>query len=385
MKEKKIIAILCASAVVAGGGTLPSYAATQTATAVTTNVTSITLEKASSVTNGLSNSRDSDGNWYYYKNGKIATDVTTVAQNKNGWWKINSSGKVDFNFTGIASNKNGTWYIKNGKVDFSYSGDYSYNDITYTVVKGKAAVKHIHNYASVITKEPTCTENGIRTFTCSGCGDTYTEEIAVNAENHTWVEETHWTEDYDTVSTLVDGYGIVDDTLSVVCNGCGEKFVVGQVVCAEGSYDVYYTDFDEAANARFAATVALAEEHQKTCENGEAGLSYVYTTKDHVYTAEGKAATETRWICNTCAFDLCDRMGWDPQDRENDYLSEAKGMLFADPEWYYTSVDDLDTHLKTASHGGGSSEVFAIYEYNQYTGEGYYVTSYVCAECGITR
>ncbi len=67
---------------------------------------------------GLSDEKDADGNWYYYKDNKIATNVTTVAKNKNGWWYIRG-GKVDFNYTGIAKNANGWWRIVNGKVDFS--------------------------------------------------------------------------------------------------------------------------------------------------------------------------------------------------------------------------------------------------------------------------
>ena len=66
---------------------------------------------------GLSDEKDADGNWYYYKDNKIATNVTTVAKNKNGWWYIRG-GKVDFNYTGIAKNANGWWRIVNGKVDF---------------------------------------------------------------------------------------------------------------------------------------------------------------------------------------------------------------------------------------------------------------------------
>ena len=34
-----------------------------------------------------------------------------------------------------------------------------------------------HNYSSRITKEPTCTTAGVKTFTCSRCDHTYTEEI----------------------------------------------------------------------------------------------------------------------------------------------------------------------------------------------------------------
>lgn len=35
---------------------------------------------------------------------------------------------------------------------------------------------HIHNYVGEVTKEPTCTEKGEKTYTCD-CGDSYTEEI----------------------------------------------------------------------------------------------------------------------------------------------------------------------------------------------------------------
>ena len=38
---------------------------------------------------------------------------------------------------------------------------------------------HTHTYGSAVTKAPTCTERGIRTYTCS-CGDKYTEEIAAS-------------------------------------------------------------------------------------------------------------------------------------------------------------------------------------------------------------
>lgn len=73
------------------------------------------------VKDGLADQAAADGNWYYYKNGKIATDVTTVAQNINGWWYI-KNGKVDFKANTVAQNTGGWWYIKNGKVDFTYTG-----------------------------------------------------------------------------------------------------------------------------------------------------------------------------------------------------------------------------------------------------------------------
>ena len=75
------------------------------------------LEKANKFT-GLANSKAADGNWYYYVNGEIATNVTTVAKNVNGWWYV-KNGKVDFKANTVAKNENGWWLIRGGKVDFS--------------------------------------------------------------------------------------------------------------------------------------------------------------------------------------------------------------------------------------------------------------------------
>lgn len=48
-----------------------------------------------------------------------------------------------------------------------------------------------HNYASSVTKQPTCKEAGIRTFTCSECKDSYIEEIAKKAHTTSnWVVST---------------------------------------------------------------------------------------------------------------------------------------------------------------------------------------------------
>lgn len=44
---------------------------------------------------------------------------------------------------------------------------------------------HTHSYTEATTKEATCIEAGVRTFTCS-CGDSYTEEIPVNLNNHNY-------------------------------------------------------------------------------------------------------------------------------------------------------------------------------------------------------
>lgn len=47
---------------------------------------------------------------------------------------------------------------------------------------------HTHNYTGSITKNPTCSEAGVKTYTCSSCGSSYSEEIAKT--DHQWVSVT---------------------------------------------------------------------------------------------------------------------------------------------------------------------------------------------------
>ncbi len=58
------------------------------------------------------------------------------------------------------------------------------NSIT---VYGSAPSDCDHNYVGVVTQAPTCTVEGLMTYTCSECGDEYTEAIAVAP--HDYVED----------------------------------------------------------------------------------------------------------------------------------------------------------------------------------------------------
>lgn len=44
-----------------------------------------------------------------------------------------------------------------------------------------------HDYQSEVTQRSTCIENGIKTYTCKNCGDTYTEDLPLSS--HEWEEE----------------------------------------------------------------------------------------------------------------------------------------------------------------------------------------------------
>ena len=69
---------------------------------------------------------------------------------------------------------------------------------------------HVHSYASEVTKNATCTEDGVTTFTCS-CGENYTEVI--EAMGHSWGE---WAE--KTAASFV-----ADGVEAMACANCGEE------------------------------------------------------------------------------------------------------------------------------------------------------------------
>ena len=55
---------------------------------------------------------------------------------------------------------------------------------SYTESIAKLPEQHKHEYTETVTKEPTCTDTGLKTFTCS-CGDSYTETISVLGHSYT--------------------------------------------------------------------------------------------------------------------------------------------------------------------------------------------------------
>ena len=59
-----------------------------------------------------------------------------------------------------------------------YTGDICCTACSKVLTSGTVIPAKGHSYTSVITKQPTTAEEGIRTYTCGGCGHSYTEPIA---------------------------------------------------------------------------------------------------------------------------------------------------------------------------------------------------------------
>ena len=79
-------------------------------------------------------------------------------------------------------------------------------------------VESSHSYdEGLVTKAATCTATGVRTYTCTVCGATKTETIAINSSNHVNTKNISATASTCTVK----GY-----TAGVYCNDC-KKYISG--------------------------------------------------------------------------------------------------------------------------------------------------------------
>ena len=96
---------------------------------------------------------------------------------------------------------------------------------------------HTHSYEAVVT-EPTCTEQGYTTYTCSVCGDTYITDY-VTATGHVYDEDYAWTWADDGLSAVK----------SATCTVCGEIDTEKAITAIWGS--TRYTTANTVAEEAF--------------------------------------------------------------------------------------------------------------------------------------
>ena len=102
---------------------------------------------------------------------------TRVYVYNSSWEQLgyNDDDGTDNNFKLTISLTSGTKYYVKVRAYSSRTGSTSFKITADT---------HTHSYTSTVTKAASCTVDGIRTYTCSGCSDSYTSVIA--ATGHSW-------------------------------------------------------------------------------------------------------------------------------------------------------------------------------------------------------
>lgn len=119
-------------------------------------------------------------------------------------------------------------------------------DVAMTVAAGTVTVACNHAWdAGVVTTEPGCETEGVKTFTCSKCGETKTE--AIKATGHDW----NWVIDKEATETE-------DGVKHEECSKCGAKRNEGTKIDKTGNLDDVPETGDVTYVVMFGAFAMLA-------------------------------------------------------------------------------------------------------------------------------
>ena len=157
---------------------------------------------------------------------------------------------------------------------------------TYYVIGGTRYVieveaDHVHSYQEVSRTAPTCTEDGVTTYRCETCGDTYTETTPATGHGYTAAV---------TAPTCTEkGY------TTYTCTACGDHYTANEVAALGHDY----------AETTVPATCTENGSVTHTCTR--CGNSYTETlpATGHTYTVSGSEATcteggKTVHTCTVC-------------------------------------------------------------------------------------
>ncbi|MGM9599441.1 MAG: phage tail tip lysozyme [Faecousia sp.] len=189
---------------------------------------------------------------------------------------------------------------------------------------------HTHNYSSTVTKVASCTAAGVRTYTCSSCGNTYTDSIA--ALGHSWGE---W-------STTTAPTCIAAGVSTKTCNRCGQlqtqsippdghqySVETYAATCTDGGYDLHtctvcgdqYTDNMVAARGHTfnGGICSVCGEIDTSIRKGDINLDGIVSSADAVLLA--------RYLVNTVHFSDSQRFAADLNNDEK--VTSADAVLLS--------------------------------------------------------
>ena len=159
-------------------------------TAVEVNVNGSTM--TSTTVDDLSwNISNSDGTLTIYVAGSIETwlyststnNGVRVGTNTDNTWEVDAaSGYLKHQGTGRYL---GVYTTKpDWRAYTNTTGNTAGQTLSFWKLNTSSGGGHEHNYEAVVT-DPTCTEDGYTTYTCSACGDSYTaDEVAATGHNY---------------------------------------------------------------------------------------------------------------------------------------------------------------------------------------------------------
>ena len=198
-----------------------------------------------------------------------------------------------------------------------------------------ATQAHTHNYTATVTKQPTCTAEGVKTFRCS-CGDSYTE--AISAAGHIFGAYVYNN----------DATEAADGTETAVCTICGAK----DTRTAAGTKIAHVHNYTAAVTK--AATCAEEGVTTYTCSCGHSYTEPIAKTAhsfgDYIYNDDATTeadGTKTA-TCSVCG--------------ATDTVT-AEGTKKTLPSWY-DEHPGIPLNVVTGAQDDGSLEAYFTNDFN---------------------
>ena len=259
----------------------------------------------------------------------------------SGTVKTGTAPMTEVRFTGMAAGT--TYYVIGG---------------TRYVIEVEA--DHVHSYQEVSRTAPTCTEDGVTTYRCETCGDTYIETTPATGHSYTAAV---------TAPTCTEkGY------TTYTCTVCGDHYTANEVAALGHDY----------AETTVPATCTENGSVTHTCTR--CGNSYTETlpATGHTYTVSGSEATcteggktvHTCTVCGDTYTETTPALGHDYKAVVTSPTCTEKGYT----TYTCATCDDTYTADEVAALG---HDYEAVVTAPTCTEDGY--TTYTCRNCGDRR
>jgi len=175
-------------------------------------------------------------------------------------------------------------------------GDHLYDNACDATCNICGATRQVgdHAYTSAVTEAPTCTATGVKTYTCSVCGDSYTESI--DALGHIWNAATCTAPKTCSVCGATEGEALghtYDNACDATCNVCGETRKVGDHTWENGACTKCDTKSPSKVSIKTQPKTAYAKEGataKVTVTASGEGLTYQWYIKNAGATKYSKSS-----------------------------------------------------------------------------------------------
>ena len=236
---------------------------------------------------------------------------------------------------------------------------------TYYVIGGTRYVieveaDHIHSYQEVSRTAPTCTEDGVTTYRCETCGDTYIETTPATGHSYTAAV---------TAPTCTEkGY------TTYTCTACGDHYTANEVAALGHDY----------AETTVPATCTENGSVTHTCTR--CGNSYTETlpATGHTYTVSGSEATcteggKTVHTCTVCG----DTYTETTPALGHDYKAVVTAPTCTEKGYTTYTCATCGDHYTADEVAALGHDYEAVVTAPTCTEDGY--TTYTCRNCGDRR